>query len=198
MRTRCWFWGVGAAALLAACGGQPRDDRMESTAPIVLADRAETDLQLLRSMRDQLAGMARIAHAAEERAPDDAARDRAERIDLRFDVELDRIRRLLRSEFADSAAPTPLPGHLALADSLAELPDAQMGSTFRDLVAAHNREVIRITDGYLPSAASPRVRALAEALRARAVQELETKGQRDRAPLSVRLLRPTPSQPHAG
>ena len=165
-------------SVFAGCRTEGASDR-DSDAPAgleVSPGTADADLRFLRWMRDQNAGILLITHAAERRAEQESGgpdRDRIELLDLREDVEHDRVLRHLRDEYGDSTAPLPPKESHVLVDSMTRLSGGAYDRAFHGAVVQHHRAVIGHIDGYLPVAVDRRVRALAEQIRGEKLRDME-------------------------
>ncbi len=135
------------------------------------AAEVDADSLFLRRMLEHHAGLTSIVHAAAACTDGVAVREEARLIDLRHDVEKDRLRAALRREFADSPSPTAPTAFQAEADSLARLAGCEYERAFRERVVAHHREAVRMIDAYLPLARRSRVRQLAESIRENQLRE---------------------------
>ena len=135
-------------------------------------DSADQDREFLRRMLEHHSSLTLISHAAAEQASSQEARRAAQYIDLRHDVERDRLRRLLRREFRDTLMPPVQPRGQSVADSLALLSGTEYDRAFREWVLAHHREAVRMIDGYLPRLRRPGVTSLAQEIRENQLREI--------------------------
>jgi hypothetical protein len=123
-------------------------------------------------MRDHHEGLTLIAHAAGDRMAG-SRREAAQLIDLRHDVEKDRLSALLRKRFDDSSPPRIPPADRQAADSLQRLDQDAYAPAFFGWVIRHHQGAVRMIDSYRPRLRDPRVRELADSLRQRELREIE-------------------------
>jgi predicted outer membrane protein len=175
------LWGAVVAVGLVIVAGCERAKHVTvedvNSEAAAVPSAVDADREFLRRMLDHHAGLTRISHAAIERAGGAKTRNAARYVDLRHDVERDRIRRILRREFRDSSAAQPLPEHSAAGDSLALLSGREYDRAFQEWVIAHHREALRMIETYLPRLRRSDVKALARDIREnqlREITELET------------------------
>ena len=185
VRARFIVW-IAAVTVVAACGGKgvpagegrgergaEPDDALVVAAPASPSARADDpDHRFLRTMLAHHAALTAISHTAARNAADPAARKQAGLVDVRHDTEKDRLRALLRTEFADSTEAVVLPEHQAVADSLARHTAGAYSRAFRDRVILLDREAVAQVDTFLPHAKRPRVRQLAQDIRATRLREI--------------------------
>lgn len=150
LRTR-----IVAAAVLtitAACEGSKQADVGESVRVVAIPAAENADRQFLVQMLDHHAGLTLVTHAAIEWTGDAAGLEDARFIDLRPDVERDRLAGILRREFGASYAPTVLQVH--------------------QVMVAHRREAGHMIDEFMPRLHDQEVRSLAGEIRANQIREI--------------------------
>lgn len=168
-----WVLLAASLALVTACDRAKRTSLEEvKIEDARMSPSVDPDQAFLRRMLNHHAGLTLISHAAIERAHDEETRNAARYVDLRHDVERDRLRRILREEFGDSTPARVLPEHSVAADSLAILSGGEYDRAFRHWVVAHHREALRMIENALPGLRRFDVRSLAREIRENQLREL--------------------------
>lgn len=167
---------MGFAILMASASACHRDDRAEAPAGrggmlIATAEDPGPDQRFLRDMLSHHQGLTLVTHTAADRLEGPARRE-AQLIDLRQDVEKDRLTALLRKRFQDSIPPRVDPEEIAAADSLQRLTGPEYTRAFYGWVLQHHRSGVRLIDTYRPLLRDPQVQELADSVRARQTREI--------------------------
>lgn len=141
----------------------------------------DRDQRFLRWMLDQHAELIFLAHQALAHTDSLAVRDEAKHLDDTHDAETAELIAILRQEYRDQYRASVRPEHAAMLAPFKSLSGNAYSSAFRSFLITHHREAVRVTDSSLASLRRPRVRAVAERIKAareRDISLLERKSTR--------------------
>lgn len=180
---RC-FWGGGRSlrwivlAGAVACGDPPQTRKVAESDSVATPMPAQSagpsgdaagmtgDQRFLRWMLDHHAELVTVAHRVLARPDSAVVRLEARGLDDSHDAETIAMRALLQKEYSDSYLPATREEHEAMIAPYAKMPAQALPAAFRSLLAAHHGEAVRAIDSMLPTLANPRVRAIADSMRA--------------------------------
>lgn len=187
------FTVLVAAATLAACS--KADQASKDATPAATAAATDTshaampgmgagmqmtgdaDRDFLRMMSDHHKGLSTMAHEAIESKDKITVKDVATRLDTKQDGELDKMGKMLETDYKDVYAPMIMPDNQAMIDALKGKTAKDFDRTFLQNVITHHEQAIKMIDDYLPKAKAPAVKAMAEKMKADQTQEIsEFKG----------------------
>ena len=163
------------ASLVSEVSSPPATARAETPLPIPreLAPRS-ADQHLLRDMVDNHEAMILLAHAAMQQRHDHKMdEDPALTEDVNQDAAKTQMITLLRSGYTDPHEPRPSPADRAAVDSILTLKGDAYDDAFRNFMLQRDRLGITMIDRALPNLRNPKVRMLAERMRATHVRALK-------------------------
>lgn len=178
---------VSACLLLAgaanACGKAGNDAAADSPAaspgstarqetPAAVATTTP-DQRFLRWMLAHHAELVYVAHEVLKRPDKAVVLADARRLDETHDAEAETMKRVLTEDFSDNYVPEMRQEHAAMVAPFATMTTQNLRDGFRSFLAAHHNEAIKVTDSLLPTLTNPRVRALADSLRAARARDIQ-------------------------
>ncbi len=128
--------------------------------------KMDANHEFLRKMSDHHRGLIQIVHQAVERKDAAGVMAQARELDTEQDAELDTMTIMLRQKFNDPYDPQVMPEHQAMADSLKMLRGIAYDRAFRQDVFRHHQEALSMINEYLPRITDPKIKSMAEAMRA--------------------------------
>ena len=134
---------------------------------------ADPDQRFLRWMLAHHAEVVYLAHQALQHPDSASVRAEARGVDESHDAETDRIRALLRAEFADTANPGMRREHVGMVAPFARMSGAAYGAAFRSFLSAHHAEAVKLIDSVSAQLRRPAVRRVATELRAARQRDIE-------------------------
>jgi uncharacterized protein (DUF305 family) len=178
MKTTRVVFMTAATVILAACSknDQATSDTAgpASTNPPASTQTASTpDREFLTKMTDHHEGMVQMAEAAMTKASKPATQGDAHNLHTKQAAERDSMVAMLRSSFNDSHTPTVMPENKAMMDSVNAKSGAAYDREFYAQTIKHHQDGIQMIDQYLPQLTDPKLKAMAEKMKADQQKEIQ-------------------------
>jgi hypothetical protein len=138
----------------------------------------DADHEFLRAMSDHHEGLVLMASAAMNKASRSETQADAHKLHQKQAEERDKMVGMIRTSYNESHAPTAMPQHRAMNDSLQQKSGAEYDRDFYRHVIMHHREGMQMIDRFLPRLTNQQVRQMAEQMRrdqTREIAEFERK-----------------------
>jgi uncharacterized protein (DUF305 family) len=177
MRGRAYLPALVTIVVAAACSGG-RDDADTAAADsqagssttgeagMAMDSAQDPNQQFLRMMVDHHQGLIVMAEQAMSRGSTEAVKAEAREMHTKQAGEQGQMRTMLRTQHSDDHAPTVMPQHQGMIDSLAVKQGTDYDMAFRMNVIQHHREGIQMTDQHMPHLTQPDLRSMAERMKA--------------------------------
>lgn len=160
---------VGAVGTVADAPGLDADTVGHGVMSVV----ADPDQRFLRWMLAHHAEVVYLAHQALQHPDSASVRAEASVVDGSYDAETERIRELLRAEFADTANHGMRREHVGMVAPFARMSGQSYGAAFRSFLSAHHAEAVKMIDSVSAQLRRPPVRRIAAELRAARQRDIQ-------------------------
>ncbi len=131
-----------------------------------MAMTGDPDHDFLRMMTDHHKGMILMAHETIESKVKLGVKPIATRLDKEQDAEMDQMTTMLEQQFKDPYAPKVTADNQAMADQLKGKSGSEYDRTFLENVIKHHEQAVKMIDAYLPTAKMPKLKKMAEKMKA--------------------------------
>lgn len=160
---------VGAVGTVADAPGLDADTVGHGAMRVV----ADPDQRFLHWMLAHHAEVVYLAHQALQHPDSASVRAEARVVDESHDAEAERIRGLLRAEFADTANPGMRREHVGMVAPFARMSGRSYGVAFRSFLSAHHAEAVKMIDSVSAQLRRPPVQRVAAELRAARQRDIQ-------------------------
>lgn len=181
-------FAVLAAFALAACAPGDGEDQvamdsasigaMPDTMAAMPAAAKDGQHEFLRQMSDHHEGLVAIGEAAMNKGSTSAVQMDAHMLHTKQAAERDTMVQMIQQHYQEQHQPKAMPKNVAQADTLSQKSGADYDREFYRIVIDHHREGIAMIDQHLTHLTDPKVRQMAEKMRAdmeKEIQEFERK-----------------------
>jgi uncharacterized protein (DUF305 family) len=124
------------------------------------------DHDFLRMMSDHHKGLILMVQMTKDRKDVGTAAADAAKLDAAQSKELDQMVTMLKQDFKDPYAPKVMPEHQAMANDLKTKSGKDYERTFYQDIIKHHQGAIKMIDDYLPKAKNPKIKQMAEKMKA--------------------------------